>query len=70
MLVETYAAEIAKTNVRANLLDPGALRTAMRAAAFPGEDPETLPAPEAITEAFVALAEPGCTRNGEVVRAY
>ncbi|MCH8925168.1 MAG: SDR family NAD(P)-dependent oxidoreductase [Proteobacteria bacterium] len=70
MLVETYAAEITKTNVRANLLDPGALRTAMRAAAFPGEDPETLPAPEAITAAFVDLAEPGCTRNGEVVRAY
>jgi NAD(P)-dependent dehydrogenase (short-subunit alcohol dehydrogenase family) len=70
MLVETYAAEITKTNVRANLLDPGALRTAMRAAAFPGEDPETLPAPEEITEAFVDLAEPGCTRNGEVVRAY
>ncbi|MEE8499619.1 MAG: SDR family NAD(P)-dependent oxidoreductase [Kiloniellales bacterium] len=70
MLVTTYAAEIAKTPVRANLLDPGAVRTAMRASAFPGEDPETLPAPEAITDTFVALAEPGCTRNGEVVRAY
>ena len=70
MLVKIYAAEITKTNVRANLLDPGALRTAMRAAAFPGEAPETLPAPESTTEAFVALAEPGCTRNGEVVRAY
>jgi NAD(P)-dependent dehydrogenase (short-subunit alcohol dehydrogenase family) len=70
MLVRTYAAEIAKTRVRANLLDPGALRTAMRASAFPGEDPMSLPAPEAVTEAFVELAEPRCQRNGEVVRAY
>ena len=68
MLVTTYAAEIAKTPVRANLLDPGAVRTAMRASAFPGEDPMRLPAPEALTEAFVDLAVPECTRNGEVVR--
>ncbi len=70
MLVTTYAAEIAKTRVRANLLDPGAVRTAMRASAFPGEDPLRLAAPEALTEAFVDLAVPECTRNGEVVRAY
>ncbi len=70
MLVTTYAAEIAKTRVRANLLDPGAVRTAMRASAFPGEDPRRLPAPEALTETFVDLAVPECTRNGEVVRAY
>jgi NAD(P)-dependent dehydrogenase (short-subunit alcohol dehydrogenase family) len=70
MLVKTYAAELAKTNVRANLIDPGALRTAMRAKAFPGEDPETLPAPEAIAETFVELAEAACTKNGEIVRAY
>ncbi len=70
MLVRTYAAELAKTDVRANLIDPGALRTAMRAKAFPGEDPETLRKPEAIAETFVALAEPACTKNGEVVRAY
>ncbi len=70
MLVRTYAAELAKTGVRANLIDPGPTRTAMRAKAFPGEDPETLPAPEAITETFVELAEAACTKNGEVVGAY
>ena len=69
-LVRTYAAEITKTRVRANLLDPGAVRTGMRAAAFPGEDPMGLPAPEDITDTFVELAEPGCDRNGEVVRVY
>ena len=70
MLVQTYAAELTKTDVRANLIDPGAIRTAMRAKAFPGEDPGSLPAPEAIAETFVELAEAACTKNGEVVRAY
>jgi NAD(P)-dependent dehydrogenase (short-subunit alcohol dehydrogenase family) len=68
-LVRTYAAEITKTNVKANLLSPGPIRTMMRAAAFPGEDPKTLRSPEEIAELFVALAEPACTRNGEVVEA-
>lgn len=68
-LVRTYAAEITKTNVKANLLSPGPIRTMMRAAAFPGEDPKTLRTPEEIAELFVALAEPACARNGEVVEA-
>jgi NAD(P)-dependent dehydrogenase (short-subunit alcohol dehydrogenase family) len=70
MLVKTYAGEIAKTRVRVNLLDPGAVRTRMRAEAFPGEDPETLPPPESVTNAFVELAEPACARHGEILRAY
>jgi len=69
-LVRIYAAEVAKTNVRVNLLDPGAIRTAMRAQAFPGEDPMTLRPPESITDLFVELARPACTRNGERVEAY
>jgi len=69
MLARLYAAEVAKTSVRVNLLDPGVVRTAMRAQAMPGEDPATLPPPEAITDSFVALASPGCRRHGELVRA-
>ena len=69
-LVRIYAAEVAKTNVRVNLLDPGAIRTAMRAQAFPGEDPMTLQPPESITDLFVELARPACTRNGERIQAY
>jgi NAD(P)-dependent dehydrogenase (short-subunit alcohol dehydrogenase family) len=69
MLVRVYAAEVGKTNVRVNLLDPGVVRTAMRAKAFPGEDPNRLPAPDAITERFVELAEAACTLNGERVQA-
>jgi NAD(P)-dependent dehydrogenase (short-subunit alcohol dehydrogenase family) len=69
MLVKIYAAEIAKTRVRANLIDPGIVRTRLRARAFPGENPARLPPPESVTDAFLALALPECTRNGEVVMA-
>lgn len=70
MMVRTWASELGKTNVRANLLDPGMIRTGMRAKAFPGEDPKSLPEPESITDLFVDLAAPSCAKNGEVVRAY
>ncbi|MEE8351765.1 MAG: SDR family NAD(P)-dependent oxidoreductase [Rhodospirillales bacterium] len=64
-----YAAEVETTNVRVNLLNPGGTRTAMRAQAFPGEDPQTLKTPDSITELFVELSEPSCTRNGELLTA-
>jgi NAD(P)-dependent dehydrogenase (short-subunit alcohol dehydrogenase family) len=67
MLVKIYAGEVAKTRVRANLIDPGIVRTRLRARAFPGEDPSRLTPPESVTGAFLALALPECTRNGEVV---
>ncbi|NQV83046.1 MAG: SDR family NAD(P)-dependent oxidoreductase [Rhodospirillales bacterium] len=63
-----YAAEVEKTAVRVNLINPGATRTAMRAQAFPGEDPETLKTPESITGLFVELAEAACSRNGECLQ--
>jgi NAD(P)-dependent dehydrogenase (short-subunit alcohol dehydrogenase family) len=69
MLVKIYAGEITKTRVRANLIDPGTVRTRLRARAFPGENPAQLPAPESVSDAFLALALPGCTRNGEIVNA-
>ncbi len=68
-LVLTWAQETAKTSLRVNLIDPGGVRTTMRAAAFPGEDPMTLPTPDEIADVFVELAEPACDRHGEVVRA-
>jgi NAD(P)-dependent dehydrogenase (short-subunit alcohol dehydrogenase family) len=67
MLVKIYAGEITKTRARANLIDPGIVRTRLRARAFPGEDPAHLPSPESVTERFFTLALPECTRNGEVV---
>jgi NAD(P)-dependent dehydrogenase (short-subunit alcohol dehydrogenase family) len=67
MLVRIYAAEISKTPVRANLIDPGPLRTRLRARAFPGEDPASLPPPDTVTDLFIELALPECMRNGEIV---
>jgi len=69
MLVKIYAGEITKIRVRANLIDPGIVRTRLRARAFPGEDPSRLPPPESIADAFLSLALPECARNGEVVSA-
>jgi NAD(P)-dependent dehydrogenase (short-subunit alcohol dehydrogenase family) len=68
-LVRTYAAELAKTNVRVNLVNPGPTRTRLRTQAFPGEDPKTLPPPEALTDTFVALAEPTFDGHGLWVAA-
>jgi NAD(P)-dependent dehydrogenase (short-subunit alcohol dehydrogenase family) len=65
-LVKTYAHEVENTAVRANLINPGPTRTGMRAKAFPGEVPESLKAPEAVTPTFVRLAEPSCGDNGRV----
>lgn len=67
MLVRIYAAEIAKTRVRANLIDPGPLRTRLRARAFPGEDPNSLPPPASVADLFLDLASPECALNGEIV---
>ena len=61
--------EVAKTRVRVNLLNPGPTRTAMRAQAFPGEDPETLQTPQSITGHFVDLAEKSCSKNAELIFA-
>jgi NAD(P)-dependent dehydrogenase (short-subunit alcohol dehydrogenase family) len=69
MLVKIYAGEIAKTPVRANLIDPGIVRTRLRARAFPGENPADLASPESVTETFLALALPECACNGELVAA-
>jgi NAD(P)-dependent dehydrogenase (short-subunit alcohol dehydrogenase family) len=68
-LVRVYADEVANTRIRVNLVDPGRLRTALRARAFPGEKPESLPAPESVAAAFVALAEAACARHGELIVA-
>ena len=68
-LVASWAAELGKTKVKANLLDPGVVRTAMRAKAFPGERPESLPEPDGIAGAFVRMASADWTRNGAKISA-
>jgi len=55
-MVRAWADEIEHTSVRAVLLNPGAMRTRMRAEAFPGEDPDTLPDPAEIGPMIVEIA--------------
>jgi NAD(P)-dependent dehydrogenase (short-subunit alcohol dehydrogenase family) len=69
-MTRSWAAELAATRVRVNLLDPGIVRTSLRAHAFPGEDPQRLADPALVTDAFVDLALPACGQHGEIVRAY
>jgi NAD(P)-dependent dehydrogenase (short-subunit alcohol dehydrogenase family) len=66
-LALTYASECEGTAVKVNLLNPGPLRTRMRATAMPGEDPAELRTPEDIAPLIVELLAPSCTRNGEIV---
>jgi NAD(P)-dependent dehydrogenase (short-subunit alcohol dehydrogenase family) len=67
-LVMCYAAELNVTNIKANLFNPGPTRTAMRAKAFPGEDPMTLPAPEEVAPAIADMLEPAYQENGAWVQ--
>jgi NAD(P)-dependent dehydrogenase (short-subunit alcohol dehydrogenase family) len=68
-LARTYAGEVTKTALRVNLLDPGIVRSKLRAAAFPIEDPAKLRTPDEVTDRFVELAAAGCASHGEIVRA-
>eukprot|EP01037_Dinobryon_pediforme_P028976 gene28976-32450_t len=63
-MVATYAKEAAITPVKANLLNPGPIRTAMRADAMPGEDPETLQGPEVLLPDVVRLLSPETEVSG------
>jgi NAD(P)-dependent dehydrogenase (short-subunit alcohol dehydrogenase family) len=58
-LVLTYAKETANTPVKVVAVDPGRMRTAMRAQAMPGEDPATLPHPAKIVPHLINIASPG-----------
>ena len=68
-LVKSYAGEMANTSVRVNVFYPGTVRTAMRAKAVPGEDPDTLPSPHAIAPALVDLLEPATSQTGSLFDA-
>ena len=55
-LVDCYAQEVRNTSkVRVAIIDPGATRTAMRAKAYPGEDPQTVKLPAVVAQRLVTL---------------
>ena len=63
-MVKSYAGEMQTTTVRANVFWPGAVRTAMRAAAFPGENPEKNPPPQTVAPKLVDMILPEFEANG------
>jgi NAD(P)-dependent dehydrogenase (short-subunit alcohol dehydrogenase family) len=65
-LVRSWAHENAATSIRANLFNPGPVRTRMRATVFPGEDPLSLETPEQVAESIVPMCTPGWTETGKL----
>lgn len=57
-LMQILADELENTSIRVNSLNPGATRTALRAAAYPAEDPLTLPLPAEIMPMYLYLMGP------------
>jgi NAD(P)-dependent dehydrogenase (short-subunit alcohol dehydrogenase family) len=65
-MVKSYAQELSTSPATANVFWPGAVRTAMRAKAYPGEDPDTLPHPREIAPRLVDMIEPSMMATGSV----
>ncbi len=58
-MMQIWADELeSNTKVRVNSINPGAVRTTMRARAYPGEDPNSLPNPDAIMATYLYLLGP------------
>jgi len=70
-LMQILADELeTNTSIRVNSINPGATRTTLRATAYPGEDPTTLPLPEAIMPIYLYLMGPDSRAvNGQALNA-
>lgn len=68
-LTRSWADETRNYALRVNAVDPGATRTAMRALAVPGENPEILPHPSEIAARIVGMASPALTHTGKIYQA-
>ncbi len=65
-MTKSYAGEMAKSEVNANVFYPGAVRTGMRSKAVPGEDPDSLPHPREIAPALVDMIVSRNTNSGQI----
>lgn len=69
-LMKILADELDTENpVRVNAINPGAVRTRLRARAFPGENPNTLKTPDEIMAAYLYVMGKDCDKNGEIIQA-
>ncbi len=64
VLARSYAAETETTPIKTMIVNPGPLRTRMRAQAMPGEDPMDLLTPEQIAPKIAELCQPDWTMSG------
>ncbi len=70
MLAQTYAAETANTNMRVNIVHPGAVETALLDKAYPGGYPDDdALTPEDWVPAYLKLAAADCEGHGEFIAA-
>jgi NAD(P)-dependent dehydrogenase (short-subunit alcohol dehydrogenase family) len=65
-LVRAWAQETQSTRLRANLFNPGPVRTRLRATVFPGEDPMTLDTPEQVAEFILPMCAPTWNETGKL----
>ncbi|AOE50205.1 YciK family oxidoreductase [Kangiella sediminilitoris] len=69
-MMQVLADELENTSIRVNSINPGATRTKMRANAYPGENPETLPTPKDIMPAYLWLMDDiSSEANGQAIDA-
>lgn len=68
-LMRSWADETRNLKLRVNAFDPGRTRTAMRAQAVPGENPETLPHPSEVAAHILPMVDPALTRTGLIYQA-
>lgn len=66
-MVQCWADETEQSNLRINLVNPGPVRTQMRAKAMPGEDPDTLPKPVDIAKRLLPLLSPDWQTHGQII---
>lgn len=68
-MCKSYADEVSSTNLKVNIFDPGRTRTAMRAKAYPGENPESLPDVPSVVAKLLPLCLPDYDVTGARVAA-
>ena len=66
VMARSWAEETRQTRLRINSVNPGATRTAMRAQAMPGEDPETLPTPGDVAAQIALMLDPAVDVTGKL----
>ena len=67
-LVKCYVEEIRNTSLRVNLLDPGIVRTKMRASYAPGEDPDSIDSPAILVPSILSMCSDDINYNGNIYR--